>query len=304
MHLKCKCPHCGTKIRYLVELSSGFAHCPGCKTQFQLPDAPAGIARGAVGPSSSPGVIPPAGTPGNAVPSSRGGLRLALVDPMNSQPAAMNAMGKEAMLTWGFLLCVAFPVVGWLAFWRGTNVFSGHIFGELLKGLASGGPGSSGSAKVADHIAVAAELTVFAVLLFGILFLLNALHGRKAPMRGILFTTGLILLPFAGLSLYFVGRSFLEVKSEEAKEVFVYSTMFLSLLAFSSFFLLLYASLTSVIGFSRKAGFLLTPGVLMVTFVIFIWITKLTGEISKMGDKKNSSLRSEYSEMVGFVDRP
>ena len=65
MHLKCKCPHCGTKIRYQVELSSGFAHCPGCKTQFQLPDAPPGVPRMAgqasVEQRSRSGVAGPAG---------------------------------------------------------------------------------------------------------------------------------------------------------------------------------------------------------------------------------------------------
>ena len=299
MHLKCKCPHCGTKIRYQVELSSGLAHCPGCKTQFQLPDAPAGIARAATAPSSAPVMTPSTGVPASAVGSSRGGLRLALVDPMNAQSAAMNAMGKEAMLTWGFLLCVAFPIAGWLAFWRGTNVFSGHVFGGLLGTEASGGPGTSGSLKVADHIAVAAELAVFAVLLFGLLMLLNILHGRRAPMRGVLFTTGLILLPFVGMSFYFVALSFLEI-SNEASEVLEHGTMFLTLFALSSFFLLLHTSITSVIGFSRKAGFLLAPGVLMVTFVLFIWITKLTGELSKMGDKGASSPGPAHCRVVGF----
>lgn len=296
MDLKCKCPHCGTKIRYQVELSSGLAHCPGCKTQFQLPDTPPGIARMAGG--APPGAIPPTGGVRPISPLLRGGLRLALVDPMNSQPVAMNAMGKEAMLTWGFLLCVAFPIVGWLAFWRGTNVFTGKVFGGLLRGTMDGGPEISGSQKVAEHIAVAAELVVFTILLLGILLLLNALHGRKAPVRGILFTTGLVLLPFVGLSLYFVGRSFLEIKSEEASEVLDHITMFLTLLTLSSFFLLLLSSITSVIGFSRKAGFWLAPGVLMVTFVLFTWITKLTGEISKMGDKKNSFLRPQHSQTV------
>ena len=124
MHLKCRCPHCGTKIRYQVELSSGFAHCPGCKTQFQLPDAPPGMVRGAGG-ALSPGVRPAAASPSNLVPPSRGGLGLALRDPMNAQPEAMKAMGRESLLTWGFLMGMAFPILGWLAFWRGTNVFSG-----------------------------------------------------------------------------------------------------------------------------------------------------------------------------------
>jgi len=296
MVLKCKCPHCGTKIRYQVELSSGLAHCPGCKTQFQLPDTPPGIARMAGG--APPGAIPSTWGGRPVVSLLRGGLRLALVDPMNSQPGAMNAMGKESMGTWGFLLCVAFPIVGWLAFWRGTNVFAGHVFGGLLRGTMDGGPGISGSQKVAEHIAVAAELAVFMILLFGILLLLNVLHGRKVPVRGILFTTGLVLLPFVGLSLYFVGRSFLEIKSEEASEVLDHVTMFLTLLTLSSFFILLLASITSVIGFSSKAGFWLAPGVLMVTFVLFTWITKLTGEISKMGDKKNSFLHPQHSQTV------
>ncbi|HJM63171.1 MAG: hypothetical protein GY872_02585 [Roseibacillus sp.] len=301
MDLKCKCPHCGTKIRYQVELSSGLAHCPDCKTQFQLPDAPKGIARMAGG-ASLEAILPTGGVrPMSSM--SRGGLRLAFVDPMSSQPGAMNAMGKEAMLTWGFLLCVAFPVLGWLAFWRSeTNVLA-HVFkdGGLLGGMIEEGPRSSGSREVAEHIAVVAELTVFMVLLFGILLLLNALHGRKIPVRGILFTTGLVLLPFVGLSLYFVGRSFLDdmVKlTKETAEVLNHVTMFLTLLTLSSFFFLLLTSITSVIGFSRKAGFWLVPGVLMVTFVLFIWITKLTGEISKMGDKKNSFLRPQHSQTV------
>lgn len=299
MHLKCRCPHCGTKIRYQVELSSGYAHCPGCKTQFQLPDAPPGMARGPGG-MSSPGVRPAAASPSNLVPSSRGGVGLAFGDPMNAQPEAMKAMGRESLLTWGFLMCMAFPILGWLAFWRGTNVFAGEVFGGLLKGSVSGTPGSSGSTKVADHIAVVAEISVFAVLLIAALLILNILHGRQTPMRGVLFTAGLTLLPFAGLSLYFVVLSFLEIKSSEVADALAHLTMFLTLLALSSFFLLLFSSITSVLGFSHKAAFWLIPGLLMVIFVLFTWITKLTGEISKMGGKKAAHFRADHGLVVKF----
>ena len=238
MHLKCKCPHCGTKIRYQVELSSGFAHCPGCKTQFQLPDAPPGVPRMAgqasVEQRSRSGVAGPAG----ARLGRRGALNLAFTDPMNSQPAAMKAMGKETMLTWGFLMWMAFPIAGWLAFWRGTNVLSAHLFGGILKAAGNSGPGAPGCGKVADHIAVAAELVVFSLLLLGVLVTLNILHGRRVIVRGILFTTALVLLPFVGLSLYFVGLSFLSPQSPEAVEALGHLTMFLTLLSLSSFCLL------------------------------------------------------------------
>ena len=296
MHLKCKCPHCGTKIRYQVELSSGFAHCPGCKTQFQLPDAPPGVPRMAgqasVEQRSRSGVAGPAG----ARLGRRGALNLAFTDPMNSQPAAMKAMGKETMLTWGFLMWMAFPIAGWLAFWRGTNVLSAHLFGGILKAAGNSGPGAPGSGKVADHIAVAAELVVFSLLLLGVLVTLNILHGRRVIVRGILFTTALVLLPFVGLSLYFVGLSFLSPQSPEAVEALGHLTMFLTLLSLSSFFLLLFTSMTRVIGFSRKAGFWLVPGALMVIFVLFTWITKLTGDFSKAGGKKRTgvSLKTEF----------
>ena len=296
MHLKCKCPHCGTKIRYQVELSSGFAHCPGCKTQFQLPDAPPGVPRMAGQASeeqrSRSGVAGPAG----ARLGRRGALNLAFTDPMNSQPAAMKAMGKETMLTWGFLMWMAFPIAGWLAFWRGTNVLSAHLFGGILKAAGNSGPGAPGSGKVADHIAVAAELVVFSLLLLGVLVTLNILHGRRVIVRGILFTTALVLLPFVGLSLYFVGLSFLSPQSPEAVEALGHLTMFLTLLSLSSFFLLLFTSMTRVIGFSRKAGFWLVPGALMVIFVLFTWITKLTGDFSKAGGKKSTavSLKTEF----------
>ena len=117
-------------------------------------------------------------------------------------------------------------------------------------------------------------------------------------MRGVLFTTGLTLLPFAGLSLYFVGLSFLEIKSSEVADALTHLTMFLTLLTLSSFFLLLFSSITSVLGFSHKAAFWLIPGVLMVIFVLFTWITKLTGEISKMGGKKAASLGADYGLVV------
>ena len=119
-------------------------------------------------------------------------------------------------------------------------------------------------------------------------------------MRGVLFTTGLTLLPFAGLSLYFVVLSFLEIKSSEVADALTHLTMFLTLLALSSFFLLLFSSITSVLGFSHKAAFWLIPGVLMVIFVLFTWITKLTGEISKMGGKKAAYLSVERGLLVGF----
>ena len=208
----------------------------------------------------------------------------------------MKAMGKETMLTWGFLMWMAFPIAGWLAFWRGTNVLSAHLFGGILKAAGNSGPGAPGSGKVADHIAVAAELVVFSLLLLGVLVTLNILHGRRVIVRGILFTTALVLLPFVGLSLYFVGLSFLSPQSPEAVEALGHLTMFLTLLSLSSFFLLLFTSMTRVIGFSRKAGFWLVPGALMVIFVLFTWITKLTGDFSKAGGKKRTavSLKTEF----------
>ncbi len=298
MHLKCKCPHCGTKIRYQVELSSGFAHCPRCKTQFQLPDAPPGIPRTA---GRSPLEERSAGGQAGRVGAGlgrRGALSLAFSDPMNSQPAAMKAMGKEAMLTWGFLMWMAFPVTGWLAFWRGTNVLSGHLFGGILGPAGSPGPGAPGSAKVSDHIAVAAELSVFALLLLGVLVTLNILHGRRVIVRGVLFTTGLALLPFVGLALYFSAVSFVNHKSPEVDEALGHLTMLLTLLSLSSFFLLLFSAVTRVIGFSRKVGFWLVPGALIAIFVLFTWITKFTGEISQKGGKKGAiiPLQIEFSE--------
>ena len=290
MHLKCKCPHCGTKIRYLVELSSGFAHCPGCKTQFQLPDAPPGVPRMASrSPLEERSAAARAGRAGDRM-GRMGAMSLALTDPMNSQPAAMKSMGKETMLTWGFLLWIAFPITGWLAFWRGTNVLSRHLFGSVLEVAGNSGPGASGSAKAADHIAVGAELLVFALLLLGVLIILNILHGRRVSVREVLFTAALALLPFVGLSLYFSMLSFVDLKSPEAGEALGHLTMFVTLLALSSFFLLLFSSITRVIGFSRKAGFWLVPGSLIVVFVLFTWITKLTGEISQKGGKSGATV--------------
>lgn len=290
MDLKCRCPHCGTKIRYQLELSSTLANCPGCKAQFQLPDAPVGVAGVTAGPRAA--AFPPAGAYQGVVPPARGGLRRALFDPMDSQPAAMEGMGKEGTLTWGFLFCVAFPIVGWIAFWRGANVVGG-----ILAGFLGGGAGI-GKPKFMEHVEVVTELVVIVAILFGVLFLLNGLRGRKAPLCGILFTTGLVLLPILLLFLYLVALSFLRVKSADALEVIGYITTFLTLLAVSSLFLLTLAALTSVIGFSRKAGFWLTPAVLMVTFVLFSWVSKLTGEIGKMGDKEKGGFRTPQSETV------
>ena len=290
MHLKCKCPHCGTKIRYLVELSSGFSHCPRCKTQFQLPDAPPGIPRMAGrSPLEERSGRARVGRAGVGL-GRMGALSLAFTDPMNSQPAAMKSMGKETMLTWGFLMWIAFPIAGWLAFWRGTNVLSGHLFGSILEVTGSSRPDAQGSTKVADHIAVSAELLVFALLLLGVLITLNILHGRPVAVRGILFTTALALLPFVGLSFYFSVLSFVDLKSPEVDEALGHLTMFLTLFSLSSFFLLLLSSITRVIGFSRKAGFWLVPGSLMVIFVLFTWITKLTSEISQKGGKKGAMI--------------
>lgn len=192
----------------------------------------------------------------------------------------MDGLGKEGTLTWGFMFCVAFPIAGWLAFWRGANMFS-----ALMTGGLGGGAGSGfGKPKFLDHLETVTELTIFVALLFGVLFILNAMHGRKAPMRAVLFTCGMILLPMVLLSLYAVGISYLKIKSSDAMEVIGYVTTFLTLLTMSSVFLLIFASVTSVFGYTRKAGFWITPAVLMVTFVIFIWISKLTSEIGKMGN--------------------
>ena len=291
MDPKCRCPHCGTKIRYQLELSSTLANCPGCKTRFQLPDAPA---MGPLVPASPRAVAPlPAGEFQNFNSPARRGLGGALLDPMDSQPAAMQGMGKEGTLTWGFLFCVAFPVAGWLAFWRGANVVGG-----ILANVLGGDVRDIGKPDFMEHIEVVTELIVFVAILFGLLVLLNTLRGSRAPVRGILFTTGLVLLPFIALFLYLVVLSFLKIKSGDALEVLGYLTTFLTLLAVSSFFLLILASLTSVIGFTRKAGFWLTPAVLMVTFLLYTWVSKLTGEIGELGDKKKEALHLQEGEKV------
>ena len=73
---------------------------------------------------------------------------------------------------------------------------------------------------------------------------------------------------------------------------------------FFTFFLLLFSSVTRVIGFSRKVGFWLVPGALIAIFVLFTWITKFTGEISQKGGKKGAiiPLQIEFSEPG--VNRP
>ena len=123
-------------------------------------------------------------------------------------------------------------------------------------------------------------------------------------VRGVLFTTGLALLPFVGLALYFSALSFVNRKSPEVDEALGHLTMLLTLLSLSSFFLLLFSSVTRVIGFSRKVGFWLVPGALIAIFVLFTWITKFTGEISQKGGKKGAiiPLRIEFSEPG--VNRP
>lgn len=290
MDLKCRCPHCGTKIRYQLQLSSTLATCPGCATQFQLPDAPAGF-------SQAPGVLkggtlPPVGADRSSVPAAGGGLWRALVDPMDSQPTVMKGLGKEGTLTWGFLFCVAFPIAGWLAFWRGAELVGGSLAAILGEGTGPGKP------KFMTHVEVVTELVVFVSIFFGVFLLLNVLRGRRTPVCGILFTTGLVLLPLLALFLYLVALSFLKIKSAEALEVIGYITAFLTMLAISSLFLLTLASLTSVLGFTRRAGFWLTPVVLMVSFVLFTWVSKLTGEIGEMGAKGPGLLRSQPGEHV------
>jgi hypothetical protein len=203
-------------------------------------------------------------------------MGLAFSDPMESQPAAMHGLGKEGTLTWGFVLCLMFPIVSWLAFWRGAATLSALI--------GRGGGEGLQKAKFLDHLEVVVSMSVLVVILLGVLFVLNAVHGKKAPLREVLFTTGLILLPLVGLALYGLGLSFLKIKAVGAMEVIGYVTTFFTLLSLSSLFLLVFAAITSVVGYSKKAGFWLTPGVLMVVIVLFGWISKLTSEIGRLGN--------------------
>lgn len=199
-------------------------------------------------------------------------------DPMDSQPTAMANLGREATLLWGLGFCLSFPLVSWLSFWRGNNLLNG------LVGSSHGGLGS-GKATLFDHVEALMSMTILVGILFGVLLLLNVMRGQKVPVAAILFSTGLIVVPLAGLSLYGFGLSFLgkAIKSRDAMEVIGYIGSFVMLLSVSSAFLLTFATLTSVIGYTRKVAFWLVPGVLMVTFVVFTWISKLTGEISNLG---------------------
>jgi hypothetical protein len=182
------------------------------------------------------------------LPSAEGGMGLAFSDPMDSQAAAMHGLGKEGTLTWGFALCLVFPIVSWLAFWRGAMTLSALI--------GRGGEEGLQKAKFLDHLEVVVSMSGLVV----------------------------ILLPLVGLALYGLGLSFLKIKSADAMEVIGYVTTFFTLLSWSRLFLLVFAAITSVIGYSKKAGFWLTPAVLMVVIVLFGWISKLTSEIGKMGN--------------------
>ena len=276
---KTRCPHCKSNIAYEAEHAGKPAKCPTCKGEVQIPKIPP-VVPGLVasGSHSSRLSVPDSGAASEhqMLPSAEGGMGLAFSDPMDSQAAAMYGLGKEGTLTWGFTLCLVFPIVSWLAFWRGAATLITLIGREGEEGLQK--------AKFLDHLEVVVSMSVLVVILLGVLFVLNAMHGKKVPLREVLFTTGLILLPLVGLALYGLGLSFFKIKSADAMEVIGYVTTFSTLLSLSSFFLLVFAAITSVIGYSKKAGFWLTPAVLIVVIVLFGWISKLTSEIGKMGN--------------------
>ncbi len=284
---KCQCPHCGTNIKYELHLAGSTANCPSCDGEFDLPSLPPrAAAQPQPQPAPAPGGIPglvdqPYPAPGQQFfPAAKGGLGLALSDPMDSQHAAMERLGKDGTLTWGLLLCLSFPIASLLALWRGTNLLTSFLGPNL------GGADGPKKLKFLDHLEALVTMTALVGILFGVLFFLNIMQGRRVPGRCILFSTGLAVVPLAALSLYGLVMSFVakQIKSPEAMEVIGYITTFLTILSLSSVLLLIFASLTSVIGYTRKLGFWLVPGVLMVTFILFNWISKLTGEIGKLGD--------------------
>ncbi len=260
---KCQCPHCGTKIGFGPEMAGTLATCPHCSGQFQLPQLTgAGLA-----------------SAGQAFPTPSGrGLGLAFSDPMDSQGAAMQGLGRQNTLAWGFAFCLSLPIISWLAIWRGANL-AGQLPGMNIVRLGRK------DTRFFEHVEVIVTLSALVGVLYGVLLIVNAIRGNNASAGSILFSTGLIMVPITAFTLYGLGMSFIadKISSRDAAEVLGYITSFLMLLTMSSVFLLIFAALTSVIGYTRKAGFWLVPCVLMVTFVVFTFVAKLTGEIGNIG---------------------
>lgn len=201
---------------------------------------------------------------------------VAFKDPMDSQQQAMENLGPKGTSTWGYIFGSTFVVLTWLAMWRGMGLLA-----ALLTGRRSGSALSPG---LFDHLESIVTMAIFVALFFGALMLLNTMNGKKAAGGNVLFSAGFALLPLSIFALFFLLLSFIAGEaSSDGAEILNYITVFVLCFALGGFFLLTFATLSNILGYTRQKAFWLTPVVIGATFIVFTWCTKITGKIGDIG---------------------
>lgn len=197
---------------------------------------------------------------------------VAFKDPMDSQQTTMDSLGEKGTTQWGYILGSIFVVFGWLPYFRGLSVVSPVTWTPRSTIYVGHG--------LFDHLAYLLNLSIFVALLFGAFMLLNAMHERPKPGRNVLFSTSFAFLPLAIFSFFLFVLSFLssDFLRENGKAVGYFGVI---LLCFSlgGFFLLTFATISNILGYSRQKAFWFTPVVIGATFLLLGWCTKLTSKI-------------------------
>ena len=207
---KTRCPHCKSNIAYEAEHAGKPAKCPTCKGEVQIPKIPPVVPGLVASGSHSSPVI---------------GARFRRCFQASDAPFRRGRHGDlPSAIRWIPKLqpCMGSgrrgPSPGDLRFAWCSPLCRGSPFGEGRRTLITliGREGEEGlqKAKFLDHLEVVVSMSVLVVILLGVLFVsqLRCME-KKSPLREVLFTTGLILLPLVGLALYGLGLSFFKIKS-------------------------------------------------------------------------------------------
>jgi hypothetical protein len=181
-------------------------------------------------------------------------LKFVWQDPGQGLQNAVASLGDTRSFYAGIVLCLAFVLVCWAGVQKVFGLLSGFL-GFWSFGLSSGYGGGLG---VAEHFRILLSAAIPVLGMVGILWGIKKLFKGAGNYQQFTLMTGVVLTPITGFLflLWLLGNSSVELIS------------LVGLFSLTTFVLLLYTELFSLLRLSSRNALLLVPTLLVTDLIL------------------------------------
>jgi hypothetical protein len=181
-------------------------------------------------------------------------LKFVWQDPAQGLQEATAMLGDTRSFYAGIVLCLAFVLVCWAGVQKVFGLLSG-LLGFWSFGLSSGYGGGLG---VAEHLRIMLSSAIPVLGMIGILWGIKKLFKGAGNYKQFTLMAGVVLTPITGFLflLWLLGNSSVELVS------------IVGLFSLTTFVLLLYTGLFSLLRLSSRNALLLVPTLLVANLIL------------------------------------